>query len=100
MGRFRTTDEGLPIDPSGRALNKDFKDARELNSLLKEERVFSECLTRQVFRYATGHLELKGEESELYKITEDFKASGYKGKELFAGIIASDAFRYAALDAQ
>ncbi|MBX7115610.1 MAG: DUF1592 domain-containing protein [Myxococcaceae bacterium] len=100
VGRFRTTDEGLPIDPSGRALNQDFKDARGLTSMLKEERVFSECLTRQVFRYATGHLELKGEESELYKVTEAFKASGYKGKELFAGIVTSDAFRYAAIDAQ
>jgi hypothetical protein len=97
VGRFRTTDEGLPIDPSGRALNLDFKDARELNSIIKEQRVFAECLTRQFFRYATGHLEEVGEESELFKITEEFKASGYRGKKLFERIILSDAFRYSAI---
>jgi hypothetical protein len=98
IGRYRTTDQGQPIDASS-ALDDlgSFAGARELGALLRAERRVTECLARNLFRAGTGHVDTLGESGPLYVAHESFAASGYQLKDLLVEIAASDAFRFGAL---
>jgi hypothetical protein len=54
VGRYRTTDKGMVIDPSGTFNGVAFKDARELTALLSSDPQFAQCLARKLFTFALG----------------------------------------------
>jgi hypothetical protein len=54
VGRYRTTDKGMPIDPAGTFNGTPFKDARELTALLSNEPKFAQCLAEKLFTFALG----------------------------------------------
>jgi hypothetical protein len=51
------------------------------------------CLTRTLFRHASGHVDLPSEARPLAAAHEAFAASGYKYQALLLALIQSDAFR-------
>jgi hypothetical protein len=96
VGRYRTTDRGLTIDASG---NLDtvgnFKDARTLAALLKNDPRVAACITRVVFRHIAAHIETQGEQSTLQQIEKNVRERGFNFRTLLVEQVASDAFRYA-----
>ncbi|HET6281210.1 MAG TPA: DUF1592 domain-containing protein [Polyangia bacterium] len=54
VGRYRTMDKGMAIDPSGTFNGMAFKDARELTALLSNDPKFSQCLSEKLFTFALG----------------------------------------------
>jgi hypothetical protein len=54
VGRYRTMDKGMVIDPSGTFNGTAFKDARELTALLSGDPQFAQCLARKLFTFALG----------------------------------------------
>ena len=54
VGRYRTTDKGMVIDPSGTFNGMAFKDARELTALLSNDPKFAQCLAKKLFTFALG----------------------------------------------
>ena len=54
------------------------------------------CLTRNLYRHATGHIETDGEEVALVALEEAFVDSGYRMQALLVEIVASPAFRVVA----
>lgn len=97
LGRYRTTEFGLPIDASA-SLDSlgNFAGARELGGLLGRDQRVTQCFARNLFRAATGHVDTEGESTPMDKIHGGFAGSGYRVKQLLVEIAASDAFRFAA----
>lgn len=92
IGRYRTTDHGLPIDPSGDVDGEPVADARELGFALASNATVAQCLVRKYYTYAVGHEERAVDGSVLNALAADFQASGYKLRDLVLDVVTSDAF--------
>jgi len=97
LGRFRSTESGQPIDAAS-ALDDlgSFTGAGELGTLMRGERRTTECLVRNLFRAAAGHVDTLGESGPLNEVHTKFAASGFRFKDVLVEIAASDAFRFGA----
>ena len=95
IGSYRTTELGLPIDATGTLDGQAFTDARGLGQALKADPRVMKCLTRTLFRHASGHVDLASEARPLAALHEAFSQSGFKYQDLLVELVASDAFRYA-----
>ena len=93
IGRFRTTDNGEPIDAESDLDGLRFAGAAELGALVKDAPETSACLVRNLFRHGTGHIEHEGEYDELDRIDAAFGESGYRMQDLLVELVASPAFR-------
>jgi hypothetical protein len=97
IGRYRTTEDGLPIDASATLDTLGgFAGARELGGLLRREERVTACFARNLLRAATGHVDTEGESTPIQKIHDGFASSRYRVKQLLVEIAGSDPFRYAA----
>jgi hypothetical protein len=95
LGRYRTTDNGEPIDPSGELDGTDFADAVALGQVVRDHPDFTPCLVKNLYRYATGHLEGAGERAMLAGLAESFAAHEHRLLPLLIDVVLSDGFRYA-----
>ncbi|MEM9460722.1 MAG: DUF1592 domain-containing protein [Myxococcota bacterium] len=93
IGRFRTTENGEPIDAESELDGQRFAGAAELGALVKAAPETSACLVRNLFRHGTGHIELEGEYDALDRIDAAFGESGYRMQDLLVELVASPAFR-------
>ncbi len=94
IGMHRIDDDGLAIDTSGDLDGKPFQDAKELESLLRQDPRLPRCMTRELYRHATGHLEKAGEDGIIDGLAQQFGPSG-NFRDLATHVISSDGFRYA-----
>jgi hypothetical protein len=92
IGRFRTTDHGLPIDPSGDFNGQAVADARALGQAASASAAVANCLVRRYYAYAVGHEERSADYSVLNTLADSFRASGYKLRELILDVVTNDAF--------
>ncbi len=102
VGRWRTADQGLPIDSSGTIVNTmdadgTFNGGVELATRLGGSQEVRECVVRQWFRYANGRSEIEGDACTLERLNKAFDAGGHDMRELRVQIALSDAFRYRSL---
>jgi len=94
VGAFRTSEVGQTIDVSGDVDGTAFRDPRELAAALKNHPDFAACLTRSVFRFATGHVETMGEEGTVLGISRNVAADGYRFRSLLLSLVMSPSFRF------
>ncbi len=99
LGVFRATDDGHALDTSGDIDGMLFQDPRELAEVLREMPGVSECLVRQLYRYAVAHVETAGENPVIVGLAQRFESSGRKFPELLRAVVVSDGFRYAVKEA-
>jgi hypothetical protein len=93
VGLFRTTENGADIDAKSEIDGIPFDGARELGTALRSSEGVPLCVTRNIFRHATGHVETAGEAEAIAALGKAFEASGYRLKELLVEMAASEAFR-------
>jgi hypothetical protein len=95
MGKFRMTDEGLPIDASGEIYNvAKFDGLGGLSQLMLGREELHNCWVRSLYRHATGHLEAEADEDALKDVDAEFANADYRLKQLLVEIVVSDAFRF------
>ena len=99
VGRWRTTENDLPIDASGELSAADvagpFDGAAELGGMLAGSEDVATCVTRQWFRFAYGRTEsAELDACTLERLTDGFSESGYDLRELLVGLTQTDAFLY------
>ena len=87
LGRFRTTDDGLPVDASGDVVDSEtaggpFVGAVELAERLAESEEVADCAVRQWFRYAFGREETDEDGATLRSLREAFVAADLSLLEL------------------
>lgn len=94
-GRHRVYDQGLPIDPSGEIFEVGaFTGISGLAALVKQQPALHRCWVRGLYRHATGHIEVEGDEVALLDVDKKFELAAYRLKDLLVEIAASDAFRF------
>jgi hypothetical protein len=98
IGRFRTLDNGAPVDSSGMLTQTDvdgpFTGARELSTKLVSSKTAKECIATQWFRFALGRMETEADACSLATAKNALSSTGDL-RELVIAIATSDAFRYA-----
>ncbi len=94
VGAYRSTEHGLTIDPSGNLDGVPFADAPALARLLQDDPLLTDCLVRQVYRYATGRRETEGETSTIDGLRASF-SNGGNLQSLVKALVASPGFRFA-----
>ena len=94
IGRWRLTEGGAPIDPSGTLDGADFADAWALARVVSEHPSFGPCMTAHLYRYTTGHEIAEGEAALVDWLADGFAASGYSYQDMLLEVILSDGFRY------
>lgn len=97
LGGYRATDQGLLIDPSGDLDGQAFADAVELGGLLADHPGVYECVVRNLYRYATGHIEQSSEQPAIALLRQALEDSGYDLTAAVDALVRSDGFRHATL---
>ena len=96
-GRWRTTENGLPVDASGQLIGTDvdgtFIGVRELGDRLASSEVVTDCIVTQWFRFGYG----RTESYELDACTLDdlklrFAEADHDVRELLVALTQTDAF--------
>jgi hypothetical protein len=95
LGRYRTEDNGEPVDASGDLDGVPLASVRDLAEVLATDERVGACMVKQLFRHANGRLDLDGEEPVLDALTAKFADSGYRFQELLLELAISDGFRTA-----
>jgi len=92
IGKYRTTDNGLPVDPSGSFDGVPVADANGLGVAASQSVTVAQCLVRKYYTYAVGHEERDVDGSVLNALATAFKASGFKLRDLTLAVVTNDAF--------
>jgi hypothetical protein len=98
IGATRAEDHGIPVDTSGGLDGMPLSDGRDLGELLSTDPRVSLCITRQLFRHATGRLETELEDVAIRALAQDFIAGGSRFLDLLLSLVTSDAFRTIEMD--
>ncbi len=97
-GRFRATENGLPIDASGFVADSDFEGsvngAVELAQGLMGSNEAHACFVKQWFRYAHARGEQDTDQCTIDRLTRQFRDSEFDIRELMVAVTLSDAFLY------
>jgi hypothetical protein len=92
IGKYRTTDNGLPIDPTSDFDGQAVADARGLGVAASQSVTVAQCLVRKYYAYAVGHAERDVDGSVLNTLAAAFNASGFKLRDLILAVVTNDAF--------
>ncbi len=92
IGRYRTTDHGLPIDPSGEFEGQPVANARELGEAIGASREVAQCLVRKYYSYALGYVERDVDGTVLNTLADSFEQSGFELRELVLQVVTHEAF--------
>jgi hypothetical protein len=92
IGRYRTTDRGLPIDPSGDLNGTPVANARALGEAMAQSKAIANCMARRFYSYAVGHDERDVDGSVENALAASFESSGYKLRDLVVATVTHDAF--------
>jgi hypothetical protein len=94
-GRWRDTDQGLAIDPSGALDDVPFADAAELAVLLREHPDAASCLVRKLYTYTAGRRPFVTEADALAGLVDEMVAAGNRFDGLLYALVTHDDFRFA-----
>jgi hypothetical protein len=97
LGGYRATDNGLAIDPSGDLDGLVFADASELGTLLAVHPNTTDCVIRNLYRYASGHVEQAEELGAIDALVDEFVANGYDLPAAVQSLAQSPSFRFATI---
>jgi hypothetical protein len=96
IGRYRETENGLPIDASGTFEDgTSFDGARELGAALRGSATVTECLLRNFYRSVNGRTDDAYDQSSIDGMVASLSARGFVFRDLVADFVVSDAFRSA-----
>jgi hypothetical protein len=80
----------IPIDASGWVAGiqkSEFASPRDLGRILAANPQCQECVVKQFFRYAMGRHENSADRTVIERVTEDFRASGFRFQEMMVSLI-------------
>jgi hypothetical protein len=100
LGGYRETDQGLTIDPSGQLDGEPFADASELGQRLADNPAVIDCMSRNLYRYAVGHVEQPEEADVIAFMNETFEQSGYDLQAVIEALATDQAFRVGTLPSE
>ena len=93
IGLYRTTDLGLPIDPSGMLDSSAFTDAIQLGALLQQRSEAQGCVVRQLYRQALGQVDGSEQAAAIATLSNNFAQTQFSYRTLLSQLISSELFR-------
>ena len=103
IGRYRTTDNNLPVDASGSVeldgTKKTFNDAVGLTQLLASSQNARDCFATQWARFALKRADTDADLASLQSATAAFAKNGNVVRDLLVGLASARSFRYRGLAA-
>lgn len=94
LGGFRTTENGVAIDPADELDGTKFADARGLGQAIAQHDDFPRCVVRKLWAHATGDtLHPVTERPQRDALVNRFADSGYQLRALIEDIVTSAQFR-------
>lgn len=101
-GRFRMTENELPIDATGDIIDSDidgaFDGAVELADRIVGSEEAQACFAARWFRFAYGRAEQEEDGCSMQSIRARFRESDFDMLELIVGLTQTDAFLYRSVD--
>jgi hypothetical protein len=99
VGKYRTVDNGQPVDASGEAIatadiNGKFVGVAELGGKLAKSGEVEACVTRQWFRFFLSRFEQSADGCSMKSLLDQFRASSDNLNRLPTAIVQTDAFLY------
>ena len=98
IGRWRTTDQGQPVDASGTLTGTDidgtFNGAVDLAHKLSQSAEVRDCVATEWFRYAMGRGESADDTCALASLKQSFSASQADIRQLLVAVTQTVTFRY------
>lgn len=98
IGAFREKENEQPIDASVDLDGQQLVGARALGQALHDHPRLGPCVARQLYRYATGHLETEAELGLVGQLGVRLQRQQYRFKSLLLALLTSEGFRYASVD--
>jgi hypothetical protein len=93
IGRFRTQENGVPIEASGQLIDgSSFNGVEELSAHLIEDRRFARCFVERVYTFALGRGPQEADDCHLKALRDRFIENQLQIKDLLLDMIASPAF--------
>ena len=100
IGRYRTMDNGLPVDSTSQATIdgrvQQFADALELSRILAKSDTVRSCVAKQWFRFAFVRTESDADAPSLSSIRAAFAKNNFDLHDLLPAIAVSRSFRFRA----
>jgi hypothetical protein len=94
LGVYRSSLPGsVPIDSSGDLDGEPLEDALGLTAMLENDERVGSCMVKQLYRYAHGRLETKGEKLALAELDARFAGSSYDFRQLIIELVTHESFR-------
>ncbi|HEX7857562.1 MAG TPA: DUF1592 domain-containing protein [Sphingobium sp.] len=93
VGSFRTHENGVVIDASGKFDGKPYNNAIELTKILRDSPSIPACVVQRTYEYGVGRKVTASEEQWLDYQNNRFAADGYKFPALLRRIATSPAFQ-------
>jgi hypothetical protein len=92
IGKYRTTDNGLPVDPTSTFDGQPVADSRGLGVAASQSVTVAQCLVQKYYAYAMGYPLRDVDGSVLNALATAFNASGFKLRDLILAVVTNDAF--------
>ena len=92
VGKYRTTDNTLPVDPTSTFDGQPVADSRALGVAASQSMTVAKCLVRRYYSYALGYPERDVDGSVLNTLESTFNGSGFKMRDLILAVVTNDAF--------
>jgi len=103
LGRYRSEENGLPVDVSGEVfgtgdpeLDGVYSGAGELAARLAGSRRVADCIATSWYQYAVGRTPAEADACSLAQVTAAFERSKGDLRELLVAVTLTDGFRYRA----
>jgi hypothetical protein len=93
IGAYRETQNGLPIDPSGRLDGVPFADAPGLGESLAAHPDLVPCFVANLYAFGAGRTLSVRERRQLQALADERLAGGYDVREAMRAVATSDVFR-------
>jgi hypothetical protein len=98
VGKWRTTDQGIPVDSSctltGSDVDGSYSGAVALAHQLAQSQEVADCMAIEWFHYAMGRGDTPEDACSMQSTKDTFKAKNFDMKELLVALTQTDAFRY------
>jgi len=95
IGRYRDTENGLPIDATGMMNGTRFDGEAQLAAILRQDARVLPCLLRNFYRHANGRAEDDRDPAQIDDMGKSLAAGSYVWSSFLHDFVASDAFRSA-----
>jgi hypothetical protein len=92
IGRYRETENGLPINAATEFNGVPFDGAVELGAVLRDNAATTECFVENLYRYANGTPESETDEVLIEELVASLSEGGYVWRDLLVDFAASNAF--------